>query len=83
MSVEAVEKPQLFEGKSAAQRHKSIFDVCLSGYGDSSQKQIAEAFQLQHPGGSSFSINKIKKEISQGLWKKEIKCLKRQIYLTL
>ncbi len=52
-------------------------------HGDSSQKQIAEAFQLQHPGGSSFSINKIKKEISQGLWKKEIKCLKRQIYLTL
>ena len=52
-------------------------------HGDSSQKQIAEAFQLRHSGGSSFSINKIKKEISQGLWKKEIEWLKKQPNLTL
>ncbi len=52
-------------------------------YGDASQKQLAEAFQLRHTGGSSFSINKIKKEISQGLWRKEIKWLKRQLNLTL
>ena len=52
-------------------------------HGGSSQKQIAEAFQLQHPGRSSFSINKIKKEISQGPWEKEIEWLKRQLNLTL
>ncbi len=56
--------------------------ACRS-YGDSSQKQITEAFQLPQPGGPSFSINKIKKEISQGLWKKEIEWLKRQLNLTL
>ncbi len=50
-------------------------------YGDSSQKQLAEAFQLRHPGGSSFSINKIKKEISQGLWGKEIEWLEKQLTL--
>ena len=48
-------------------------------YGESSQKQIAEAFHLRHPGGSYFSINKIKKEISQGLWGKEIEWLKKQL----
>ena len=48
-------------------------------YGDSSQKQLAEAFQLRHTGGSSFSINKIKKEISQGLWGKEIEWLEKQL----
>ena len=44
-------------------------------YGDASQKQLAEAFQLRHTGGSSFSINKVKKEISEGFWGKETEWL--------
>ena len=48
-------------------------------YGDNSQKQIAEAFELSHPGSASFSINKVKKEISQGHWKKAIGWMEKQL----
>ena len=48
-------------------------------YGDNSQKQIAEAFELSHPGSASFSINKVKKEISQGHWKKAIGWMEYQL----
>ena len=48
-------------------------------YGDNSQKQIADAFGLSHPGSSSFSIDKIKKEVSKGQWRPEIKWLEKRL----
>ncbi len=48
-------------------------------YGDNSQKQIAEAFELSHPGRVSYSIDKIKKEVSEGLWKTEIGWMEKQL----
>jgi len=39
-------------------------------FGDASQKELVEAFQLKHLGSSSYSINKVKREIEQGQWKR-------------
>ena len=48
-------------------------------YGDNSQKQIAEAFELTHPDSVLYSIDKIKKEVSEGLWKTEIGWMEKQL----
>ena len=69
------------KGKRQPNATRAFAMFACRRYGDSSQKQLAEAFQLRHPGGSSFSINKIKKEISQGLWGKEIEWLEKQLTL--
>lgn len=50
-------------------------------YGGISKKEIAEAFNLTHPGSSSYLINKIRKEIAAGGWKKELKWLKGKLLL--
>jgi hypothetical protein len=33
-------------------------------YGGTSRKQLAVAFELQHPGSAAYSMNKVKKEIT-------------------
>ena len=48
-------------------------------YGDTSQKQLAIAFELQHPGSAAYSINKVKKEITDGKWRKLVNWLERQL----
>ncbi len=50
-------------------------------YGDVSKKDIAAAFKLSHPGSSSYMINKIRKEIAIGGWKKELEWLKSHLLL--
>ena len=52
-------------------------------YGRASQKQLAETFELRHPGSAAYSINKVKKEIAEGRWLKlmsysQIWCMSHQ-----
>ena len=52
-------------------------------YGDNSQKEIAKAFGLSHLGSASYSIDKIKKLIAEGQWKKEVKWLEKKLNLSI
>lgn len=70
------EKPK---GKRYPNPARAFAMYACRRYGGSSQKQLTQAFQLQHIGGASFSINKIRKEIAQGEWQKEVKWLEKQL----
>ena len=48
-------------------------------FGDASQKELMIAFQLRHAGSSAFSINKVRKEVEQGHWRKMIVWLEKQL----
>ena len=48
-------------------------------YGGTSQKQLAVAFELQHPGVAAYSINKVKKEITEGKWRKQVNWFEKQL----
>jgi len=48
-------------------------------YGDTSQKQLATAFSLHHSGSCAYSINKVKKEIIEGGWRKLIDWFEKQL----
>jgi hypothetical protein len=48
-------------------------------YGDNRQKHIADAFELPHPGSSTFSIAKIRKEVSKGQWRQDIEWLVKRL----
>ena len=48
-----------------------------------SQKEIAKAFGLSHLGSASYSIDKIKKLIAEGQWKKEVKWLEKKLNLSI
>jgi hypothetical protein len=67
------------KGKRQPNATRAFAMFACRRYGDASQKQLAEVFQLRHTGGPSFSINKIKKEISEGFWRKETEWLEKQL----
>ena len=48
-------------------------------FGDASQKDLMTAFQLKHAGSSAFSINKIRKEVAQGHWRKMVDWLENEL----
>jgi len=48
-------------------------------FGDVSQKELAEAFELKHPGSAAFSINKIRREVEEGHWLKAFTWLEKQL----
>lgn len=50
-------------------------------YGNMSLKDIKLVFGLGHTGSASFSINKIRQEIGNGLWKKEVKAMEKSLYI--
>jgi len=50
-------------------------------YGGLTLNEIASAFELTHSGSASFSINLIKKGISQGEWLKVIRELENHLYI--
>jgi len=50
-------------------------------YGALSLKEIADIFELSHTGSASFSINKIKKGVLEGEWKKMVKQLENTMYI--
>lgn len=50
-------------------------------YGNMALKDIKSAFGLGHTGSASFSINKIRQEIGNGMWKKEVKALEKHLYI--
>ncbi len=66
-------------GKRQSNPSRAFAMYACRHYGDNSQKQIAEVFELSHPGSVSFSVDKIKKEVSEGYWKAEIKWLEKQL----
>jgi chromosomal replication initiation ATPase DnaA len=49
-------------------------------YGDMALKDIKAVFGLGHTGSASFSINKTRQEIGNGVWKKEVKTLEKYFY---
>jgi chromosomal replication initiation ATPase DnaA len=66
-------------GKHHSNPVRSFAMYVCRHYGDNSQKKIADAFELSHPGSSSFPIDKIKKEVSKGQWKPEIEWLEKRL----
>jgi REP element-mobilizing transposase RayT len=50
-------------------------------YGNMTLKDIKAVFGLGHTGSASFSINKIRQEIGNGVWKKEVKALEKYLYI--
>ena len=48
-------------------------------YGNTGQKQLGSAFGLNHAGSAAYSINKVKKEIAEGRWEKQIKWLEKHL----
>ena len=70
------EKPK---GRRAANPYRAFAMYVCRRYGDTSQKQLALAFDLLHSGSASYSINKIKKEIMEGKWKKQINWLEKKL----
>jgi len=50
-------------------------------YGSIKLKDIKQVFALNHKGSALFSINKIRREIGKGGWKKELKILDIFLYI--
>lgn len=54
--------------------------VCQE-YGNISLKEIKQLFDLGNTGSASYSINKIRLELGNGEWKKEVKRLEKSLYI--
>jgi putative transposase len=67
------------KGKRPANPIRAFAMYACRRYGDSSQKDLAEAFELQHLGSAAFSINKVKKEILAGEWRMAINWLENKL----
>jgi len=50
-------------------------------YSRADQQEIAKYFNLNHRGSVSPAINRIKKEINEGVWFKEIKGLEKSLFI--
>ncbi len=50
-------------------------------YSDGRYEDIAEYFNLGHKGSVSAPITKVRKEIEEGSWEREVKKLERQLYI--
>ncbi len=68
-------------GKRESNPARAFAMYACQYYGGRSLKEIASTFQLSHPGSASFSINKTKKEIALGEWKKEINHVEHGLYI--
>ncbi len=54
--------------------------VCQE-YGNLSLKEIKQLFGFGHTGSASYSINQIRLEIRNGMWKREVKKLEASLYI--
>ena len=54
--------------------------VCQE-YGNMSLKEIKKLFDLGHTGSASYSINKVRQEIRNEMWKRELKALEKSLYI--
>ena len=50
-------------------------------YGAMTLKQIAVLYNLSHTGSASSSVNKVKRELADGKWQREIKRLEKRLYI--
>ena len=71
-----ISKPK---GRRSANPSRAFAMYACRRYGDCSQKQLAEAFELQHIGSAAFSINKVKNQIREGKWRNELDWLERNL----
>lgn len=46
-----------------------------------SLNDIKQVFGLGHTGGASYSINKIRHDLGNGEWQKEVKKLEKSLYI--
>jgi len=60
------------KGRRASYPNRRFAMYACWRYGDTSQKQLADAFGLSHSCSAAFSINQVKKEVIEGKWRKQV-----------
>jgi len=66
------------KGRREVNPYRAFAMFACRHYGGASQKQLAVAFELQHPGSAAYSINKVKTEIIAGKWQMQVDWLENQ-----